>query len=260
MTEPPANGAPPPVAYFNRGDGSRLAYVLSPGRSPTVVFLCGYASDMSGTKARFLEARVTARGQAFLRFDYQGHGRSSGAFVEGGIGLWAEDARALIEHVTAGPLVLAGSSMGAWIMLLVALELKQRVKGLLGIAAAPDVSEDLLLPALDAEQRAVLRREGQVRLRSAYDEAGQLVTRRFIEDGRRHLLLRSAITLDCPVRLLHGMQDTDVPWETALRLARALQSPDVQVTLLKAGGHRLSEPAELDRIYRELESLLCRLD
>lgn len=248
------------MSFLKRPDGARLAYVFSPGNPPTVVFFCGYASDMSGTKARFLEAGARARGQAFLRFDYQGHGRSSGSFGDGSIGLWTGDARAVIEHVTTGPLVLAGSSMGAWIMLLVALGLRSRVKGMLGIASAPDFSEDLLLPALDAEQLAALERQGQVRLPSRYDEAGQLITRRFIEDGRRHLVLRSSLALDCPVRLIHGIEDEDVPWETALRLAAALESADVSLTLVKAGGHRLSEPAELERIHQELEWLLGRLE
>lgn len=239
-----------------RDDGSRIAYAYTPGISPTVVFLSGYASDMSGTKARYLESRTKARGRAFLRFDYQGHGESSGSFVDGGIGLWTEDARSLIEHVTTGPLVLVGSSMGAWIMLIVALALKNRVAALLGIASAPDFSEDLVLPALTREQRNLLEQDGQLHLPSRYGEEPQVVTRHFLEDGRRHLLLGSDIELECPVRLLHGLDDPDVPWHTSVRLCKALRSRDVQLTLLKGGGHRLSSPRDLANIDQALESLI----
>ncbi|HSS65214.1 MAG TPA: alpha/beta hydrolase [Gammaproteobacteria bacterium] len=223
------------------------------------MFFSGYASDMSGTKARFLEARAKSRGRAFLRFDYQGHGESSGSFTDGSIGLWSEDARSLIEHVTRGPLVLVGSSMGAWIMLIVALELKHRVAALMGIAAAPDFSEDLILPALTPEQRESLDRTGLLRLPSRYSDEPQLITRLFVEEGRRHLLLRSDIALECPVRLVHGLEDPEVPWNTSLRLARALRSRDVELTLIKGGDHRLSTPRDLTRIDRALESLVSSI-
>ena len=250
---------PTPTAYFERQGGVRIAYAHTLGRSPTVVLLCGYASDMSGTKARFIEARCKARGQAYLRFDYQGHGESSGDFVDGGVGLWSEDARRLMEDVTQGPLVLVGSSMGAWVMVLVALALKDRVAGLLGIASAPDFSEDLILPALDPAQVDALAREGTVRLTSRYADDPHMVSRHFLEDGRRHLLLRSTIGLHCPVRLLHGLEDPDVPWQTTVRLARALESQDVTLTLIKGGGHRLSEPHELEIIDHALWTLISEL-
>jgi pimeloyl-ACP methyl ester carboxylesterase len=263
LTDPEVSGfagpSPTPVSQFARGDGSRIAYAYTPGATPTVVFFSGYASDMSGTKAVFLEGRAKSRGRAFLRFDYQGHGESSGSFTEGGVGLWSEDARALIEHVCTGPLVLVGSSMGAWIMLMVALELNHRVAALLGIASAPDFSEDLIRPALSPEQRKSLAQTGVLQLPSRYSDEPQVVSRVFMEDGRRHLLLRSDITLDCPVRLLHGLEDADVPWQTSLRLARALSSRDLQLTLIKGGDHRLSSPPNLEIIDRALDSLLCSL-
>lgn len=246
-----------PTSQFARGDGSRIAYAYTPGRPPTVVFFSGYASDMSGTKAVFLESRAKFRGRAFLRFDYQGHGESSGSFSEGGIGLWSEDARTLIEHVSEGPLVLVGSSMGAWVMLIAALQLKHRVVALLGIASAPDFSEDLIRPALNQEQRKSLEQTGLLHLPSRYSDEPQVVSRRFLEDGRRHLLLRSDIELECPVRLLHGLEDPDVPWQTSLRLAEALRSRDVQLTLIKGGDHRLSSLGALESIDRVLESLIC---
>lgn len=224
-----------------------------------MVFLSGYASDMSGTKATFLEAGAKSRGRAFLRFDYQGHGESSGEFADGSIGLWSEDARALIEHVCSGPLLLVGSSMGAWIMLEVALALKHRVAALLGIASAPDFSEDLILPTLSPEQTAELQQEGMLKLPSRYADEPQIVSRHFLEEGRRHLLLRSQIGLDCPVRLLHGLEDPDVPWQTSVRLAGALRSRDVQLTLIKGGDHRLSSPDELQIIQDALDSLIASL-
>ncbi|MDX1514110.1 MAG: alpha/beta hydrolase [Gammaproteobacteria bacterium] len=253
--EPPA-----PVRYLHGPGGERLAYVVSAGRAPTVVFLCGYASHMGGTKARFLESRCRRRGQAYLRFDYQGHGESSGSFEQGTIGLWAEDARRVIESVTEGGLVLVGSSMGAWIMLLTGLALKHRLAGLVGVASAPDFSEDLIRPSLTPEQRARLERDGVLQVPSDYSEAPQLISRNFLDEARRHLLLRGRIPLDCPVRLIHGLDDPDVPWRTSLRLLDALASDDARLILVKGGGHRLSASGELDLIGDELDALIDRIE
>ena len=177
-----------------------------PGAAPTVVFLGGYASDMTGTKASYLEGWCRARGQAFLRFDYQGHGRSSGRLADGTIGLWRDDALAVLREGAPGPLLLVGSSMGAWIMLLAALAMPERIQALVGVAAAPDFTEDLLWARLGEEQRARLRGDGVIRLPSGYGEPLPF-TWRLVEEGRRHLLLRAPIPLSCPVRLLHGTAD-----------------------------------------------------
>jgi pimeloyl-ACP methyl ester carboxylesterase len=209
-----------------------------------VIFLGGYASDMTGTKATYLEDWCQARGRAFIRFDYQGHGRSSGRLTEGTIGGWRDDALAVITACARGPLLLVGSSMGAWIMLLTALAIPDRIQGLVGVAAAPDFTEDLLWARLGADQRIALQRDGVIRQPSTYGEPLPF-TWRLVEDGRRHLLLRTPIPLHCPVRLLHGIADEDVPWETSRRLAEALRGRDVALTLVKDGGHRLSEPHEL---------------
>lgn len=260
MTEPGedkvADAPLTPTSRFVREDGAQIAYAYTMGAPPTVVFLGGYASDMTGTKATFLETRSKMRGRAFLRFDYQGHGESSGSFRDGSIGLWSEDAEALIEHATNGPLVLVGSSMGAWIMLEVALRLKTRIVALMGIASAPDFSEDLILPSLDSAKRRVLETEGVLELPSRYSDAPQVISRHFLEEARCHLLLRSDIELECPVRLLHGLEDPDVPWQTSMRLAKALRSRDVQVTLIKDGDHRLSSLRDLATIERALEALI----
>jgi pimeloyl-ACP methyl ester carboxylesterase len=235
---------PPDVRVVVTEGGARLACVSHPGAAPTVVFLGGYASDMTGTKASYLEGWCRARGQAFLRFDYQGHGRSSGRLADGTIGLWRDDALAVLRECAPGPLLLVGSSMGAWIMLLTALAMPERIQALVGVASAPDFTEDLLWARLGEDQRAILRRDGVIRLASDYGEPLPF-TWRLVEEGRRHLVLRAPIPLSCPVRLLHGTADADVPWETSRRLADMLVSRDVALTLVKDGGHRLSEPHEL---------------
>jgi pimeloyl-ACP methyl ester carboxylesterase len=248
--------ARPDLRFVLREGGARVACVPSPGTGPTVVFLGGYASDMTGTKATYLETWCRARGRAFVRFDYQGHGLSSGrlGLVDGSIGDWRDDALAVLRDCTTGPLLLVGSSMGAWIMLLAALAIPERIHALVGVAAAPDFTEDLLWNRLGAEDRATLRRDGVVRAPSSYGEPLPF-TWRLVEDGRRHLVLRAPIALRCPVRLLHGLADEDVPWDTSRRLAEALGSPDVTLTLVKDGGHRLSELRELALLGAAVASL-----
>ena len=236
-------------------DGRRIAYRLSAGRGPGVVFLGGFRSDMTGTKAEFLEAWARARGHAFLRFDYTGHGASSGDFRDGGIGDWAQDARDAILRLTEGPQVLVGSSMGGWIALLFARRTPARVAGLVGIAAAPDFTEDAMWAGFDAEQRARLEADGEVLLPSEYDDEPYPITRRLIEDGRRNLVLREPLELPFPVRLLHGTADCDVPVEVALRLLGHAEGPDIRLTLVKDADHRFSTPENLDLLARTLEEV-----
>jgi pimeloyl-ACP methyl ester carboxylesterase len=238
------------------GPNGRIAYVATPGRGPTVMFLGGLRSDMTGTKATFLEAWCRARGQAFLRFDYTGHGASAGSFEDGTIGAWSADALAVLDRLTEGPVVLVGSSMGGWAMLNVALARPDRVAALVGLAAAPDFTEDLIWDRWDAATRAALLRDGVVREPNPYDPAGYPYTRALIEDGRRHLRLRAPLPLACPVRLLHGQRDDAVPWQTSLRLADRLDGGDVQVTLIKDGDHRLSRETDLSVLGRTLAPLL----
>jgi pimeloyl-ACP methyl ester carboxylesterase len=228
-------------------DGRRLAFQRVAGRRPGVLFCGGYTSDMTGTKALALETFCRAQGRAFTRFDYSGHGASLGEFAEGTLGLWAEDALAIVDRATAGPLLVVGSSMGGWIMLLAALRRPERVRGLVGIAAAPDFTHDLILPGLTPEQRLLLDRDGVFLAPSTYGEPTP-ITRRLLEDGERHLLLRASIPIRCPVHLLHGQEDPDVPWLTSLRLAARLESPAVTVELVKDGDHRLSRPEDIDRL------------
>lgn len=246
--------------FLDAGGGTRLAYHHTPGRAPGFVFLPGLRSDMTGTKALRVEAFCRARGLACLRFDYRGHGASSGAFEEGTIGAWRADALAALDALTEGPQVLVGSSMGGWIMLLAARERPERIAGLVGLAAAPDFVCDLIEPALGPEQHAALAREGRIELPSAYDEAPMPLTRRLIEEARAQRVLDRPLPITCPVRLLHGMRDPDVPWHTAVTLAGHLDAEDVAITLIKDGEHRLSRDSDLLRLEGELTALLAQLD
>lgn len=253
----PANNQTPD--RLTRPDGANIAYRKTPGKHPGIVFLGGFMSDMTGTKATALESYARRRGHAFLRFDYLGHGQSSGDFTEGTIGRWADDAVAALDALSEGPQILVGSSMGGWLMLLAALARPERVAALVGIAAAPDFTEDLMWAEFSEEVRETLSRDGVYHEPSDYGDAPYPITRRLIEEGREHLLLRAEIPLDCPVRLLHGMADRDVPYRLSLTLAETLRSDDVEVTLVKNGDHRLSEPTDLARLEATLDGLLAKL-
>ena len=238
-----------------RPDGARIAYHCSEGARPGVVFLGGLRSDMTGTKATALEAACAAAGRAFVRFDYFGHGQSTGAFIDGTIGRWRDDALAVLDELTDGRQVLVGSSMGGWIMLLAALARPQRIHGLVGVAAAPDFTEDLMWDRYDEATRRVLATDGVYREPNPYDDEPTPVTMQLIDDGRKNLLLRGPIPITCPVRLLHGEADAEVPWATSIRLAEALQSVDVTISLVKGGDHRLSKPGDLARLVATVEEV-----
>jgi len=246
----------PSPSILTRDDGATIAYHRRAGHAPGVMFLGGFMSDMSGTKATALDAWCAARGQAFLRFDYFGHGKSSGEFAEATVGRWRDDALAVFDRLTEGPQVLVGSSLGGWIMLLLALARPARVKALVGIASAPDATEDLMWKEFPEEIRLLIEREGSARIPSNYSDQGYLITWKLIEEGRRHLLMREKIAVECPVRLVHGLLDEDVPWRRSLDLAGKLAGPDVQVTLIKDGDHRLSRDQDLALITRTLATLL----
>jgi pimeloyl-ACP methyl ester carboxylesterase len=237
------------------GDGRRLAHVRVEGRGPWVVFLGGFRSDMTGKKATHLEAWARSSGRAFLRFDYTGHGGSSGRIEDGCIGDWAADAEAAIARLTQGPVVLVGSSMGGWIALLVAGRIG-RVAGLVGIAAAPDFTEDLMWARFSEAERREMAERGRIELPSAYSEEPDVITRRLIEDGRDRLVLRAPLALPFPVRLLHGTDDADVPMDVALRLLAHAGSPDLQLTLVRGEGHRFSTPERLAQIVAAVEEVL----
>jgi pimeloyl-ACP methyl ester carboxylesterase len=240
-------------------DGSRLAYRYRPGRGPTIVFLSGYMSDMSGTKAEALDGWAAASGRAFLRLDYSGCGASEGRFEDGTIGGWRDDARAVIDARAPGPVLLVGSSMGGWIALLLAAAMRERVAGLVGIAAAPDFVDWGLWADLDETQRAALMRDGRIELPSGYAESPYVYTRALVEDGRANRVMDQPIDYAGPVRLLQGQADPEVPWQLALDIAGRLSSSDVQVILVKDGDHRLSRPADLALLTATIELLLEKI-
>src|SRR5690625_983818 len=247
-------------AYLVTSAGRSIAYHRTAARgdregAPGVVFLGGFRSNMEGTKARWVEEWARARGYACLRFDYSGYGASSGAFEEGCIGDWAEDAVEAVEALTEGPQVLVGSCMGGWIALLLARRFPGRVAGLVGIAAAPDFTETFWARA-SATQRETILREGVVHVPSEYADEPTPITSRLIEEGRSHLVLDSGIRLDCPVRLLHGLADEDVVPATGLDLVEAIDGEDVRLTLVKGADHRFSTERDLALIGRELDELL----
>lgn len=253
-----ANGGflPARAGILARADGASIAYRSLPGKGPGIVFLHGFHSDMEGGKALALEAFCREQGRAFLRFDLFGHGKSSGAVEDGCIGRWADDATAMLDDLTEGPQILVGSSLGGWIALLTALRRRPRIAGLVGIAAAPDFTEDLMWRDFTPEQRRELIETGRVVMENCgQPEKPWTIPRRLIEEARNHLLLRDAINLDCPVRLIHGQKDADVPWQTALRIADCLAGNDVEVTLIKDGDHRLSRDEDLARLVRVVAAL-----
>jgi pimeloyl-ACP methyl ester carboxylesterase len=243
---------------LTRQGGPTLAWRRLPGRAPAVMFLPGYRSDMGGAKATEIAAWCEGRGQALMLFDYSGHGESAGAFEDGSIGAWTADALAIIDYVApVGPLLLVGSSMGGWIALLAAIARPERVRAMLLIAAAPDFTESLMWASMMPDERSTLLRVGRLMAPSAYGDPYP-ITLRLIEEGRDHLLLTEGagkVPVTCPVRLLHGQRDPDVPWETSLRLAARLAADDVRLTLIKDGDHRLSRPADLALLRGSLAAL-----
>ena len=240
-------------AHLTMPDRRRIAFRYTPGTGPALVFLPGYMSDMSGSKATAVFEWARAQGHACLLLDYSGCGASSGKFADGSLTRWRDEVIAVIDGACRGPIILVGSSMGGWLMLLVALAMPQRIVGLIGIAAAPDFTEW----GFDADEKTEIKATGKhVRpLSPAYKGEPLGTSRAFWLSGQANLLLEHPIPLDCPVRLLHGQQDADVPWQTSLRLAEVLHSADVQVTLIKDGDHRLSRDCDIALLLRTVAAL-----
>ena len=231
-------------------DGRRLAYRLRPGSSPAILFLPGYASDMDGAKALAVDGFAQSRGLAMLRFDYSGTGLSGGSFEDGTLDRWLDEALAMLDLLPEGPAIVVGSSMGGWIALHLALRRPERVAALVGIAAAPDFTDW----GFNDEQRAEIEAKGRL------DDSGPGIARGFWQSGQQLLLLEKPIAIHCPVRLVHGENDSDVPLPVAYRLLQQLRSTDAQLTIVKGGGHRLSEPNEIAAILHTLAGLLVTRD
>lgn len=233
---------------LDRGDGQQVAWRRVDGRGPTVVWLGGFMSDMAGTKAQALADWALAEGRAFLRFDYLGHGESSGNFRDGTISRWRADAIAAIEALTEGPLVLVGSSMGGWISCLVAAVMPERLHAVVLIAPAADFTEALMKPGLPPEAHEAIARDGEWIRPSLYEPTGYPITRGLLEDGARWTILCAPVPIEVPVRVLQGREDPDVPWQHALELANTIKSEDVVFTLIKDGDHRLSRDQDIARL------------
>ncbi|KZX60608.1 alpha/beta hydrolase [Halioglobus sp. HI00S01] len=247
-----------PMKMLSRSDDATIAYEHVPGAGPGIVFLSGFNSNMQGDKALYLDQWCREQGRQFTRFDYFGHGSSSGDFAEGTLGRWIEDAIHVFDEVTDGPQLLVGSSMGGWIMLHVALARSERVRALVGIAAAPDFTRGLAEHGLSPEQKLQLELSGLCFIDNCYDDGEPYpISQQLLEEGAGHCLLGGEdIAIPQPVRLLHGQCDGDIPWRTSLKLAEKLTSTDVEVHLVKDGDHRLSRPGDLARLGRTLQALL----
>jgi pimeloyl-ACP methyl ester carboxylesterase len=243
------------AGFLARPDGERLAWRQAAGAGPTVVWLGGFRSDMAGTKAQALADWALAEGRAYVRFDYFGHGESSGAFRQGTITRWREDALAVIDELTSGDLVLVGSSMGGWIACLAAMARPERVKAMVLVAPAPDFTETLMAPEIPPEGRAALAADGVWLRPSEYGDPYP-ITRALLEDGARWSILgEEPVPIEVPVRILQGGADPDVPWRHALELAQSVKGADVVFTLVKDGDHRLSRPQDIARLIAAVEEV-----
>ncbi len=247
-----------PPDYLETRSKQMLAFHKTEGTGPTVIFLGGFKSEMTGTKALHLEDWAKRTGNSYLRFDYSGHGVSSGVFSEGCIGDWANDAEEVIQRTTDGPLVLIGSSMGGWISCILAQRMAERIAGLITIAAAPDFTEDEFWTQFSDRQKSQITENNIIYLPSEYGEPYP-ITRRLIEDGRKHLILRSRFQVDFPVRMLQGDQDQSVTRETALRFFDHVEGGDIHLSFLKGGDHSLSTPENLAVLENHLNSLIEQL-
>ena len=251
----------PIPSILTRDNGTSIAYHYTSGKSPGIMFFSGFKSDMTGVKALNLEEYCRLRGNAFLRFDYQGHGQSSGDFDDGTIGKWASDAIDALDQLTFGPQVLVGSSMGSWIMMLAALARPERVAGLIGLASAPDFTEDLILSKLSNSEKFELETNGFINILNKHgDEEPYRITKKFLKESSDQLLLRAPVNLNCPIRLIHGINDEDVPWSTSIRIMETVTSSDIETTLVKASDHRLSGEDDIARLLRTLDLLLDQLE
>lgn len=241
--------------FLDRAGGARLAWRAVAGLGPAVVWLGGFRSDMAGTKAQALADWALARGRAYVRFDYFGHGESDGDFAEGTITRWREDALVVLSELTEGPVVLVGSSMGGWIACLAAMAVPERVKALVLIAPAPDFTEKLMAPEMGEAARTEMAQTGVWMRPSEYGDPYP-ITRDLLEDGARWSILDGPVNVEAPVRILQGGADPDVPWRHALQLAQGLKGEDVVFTLIKDGDHRLSRPADIARLIAALEEVV----
>jgi pimeloyl-ACP methyl ester carboxylesterase len=234
------------TSFYSFSSDKNLAYLKSEGKNPAIVWLGGLRSDMTGSKAEALHQAASKAGFGFLRFDYSGHGQSSGQFADCVMSDWIDEAEAIINDLTSGPVILVGSSMGGWIGQILALRMAEKVQGLVLIAPATDMTEKLMWDEMSAEERAILARDGRIEEPSQYSPDPLVITKRLIDDGQQYGLLGKPIAISCPVRILQGDQDPDVPWQHGLLTHQAITSPDCEFILIKGGDHRLSRPQDIE--------------
>ena len=247
------------IQYLKRENKQDIAYVYTApsvegDKYPLVMFLGGYRSDMGGTKATYLQEQCAARGQAYVRFDYSGHGQSGGEFEEGTIGQWLDDALAILDHVMNESVVLVGSSMGGWIALLVARARAGVIDGLVGIAAAPDFTEEIYC-RLNGAQRQELEENGTAYVENDYSDEPYAFTKVFYQEAKSHLLLGEVRVVNYPIRLIQGGQDKDVPWQTAIKIQKVYEGAESDIVIIEDGDHRLSRSDDLEIIDKEIKSV-----
>ena len=245
------------IAYTSNTNNKKeyIHYKHLSGKSPGIIFLSGYMSDMEGNKALALEEFCKELGHSYIRFDYRGHGTSDGTLIDGSVSNWTKDALIILDNIAKGQQILVGSSMGGWIMMLLALKRKERISGLVGIASAPDFTEDLLPLQLGKDKIEEIYSQEEVRI-TRDDGSKNIVTKMLLEDGKTNLILREQITIDCPVELIHGIDDEVVPWETTLEILNKISSPNVNVTLIKSGDHRLSSPSNIQQLKQTVRKMI----
>lgn len=236
--------------------GTEIAYDRSLGAGPGIVYLGGFRSNMDGRKALYVQGLCESLGLAFVRFDYAGHGVSSGRFEEGSLSLWLADSLAVLDQLTTGPQILVGSSMGAWLMIHVALARSNRIQALVGIASAPDFTDDFSL--LNAQQHEDLKSNGFCTCHSSQGEP-YIISQAFVDDSLQYRLLDKSLPIHCPVRLLHGTQDQSVSWQQSLKLSQQLQSLDIELILFKNGDHRLANNKQLSRLAEVIMNVVQSL-
>jgi pimeloyl-ACP methyl ester carboxylesterase len=243
-------------SFLELKDSNRLAYFHTTGniKVPAILFLGGFMSDMNGTKAIALEQFCKAKGYSYMRFDYFGHGQSTGTFTQGTIGTWKNNVLTMIDHLGNQPVIIVGSSMGAWLMFLAAQERKQKIAALIGIASAPDFTENLIWDLMNEDERQQLLENGLFEQHSPYNQNPYPISKTLIEEGRNHLILPSDIAISCPVRLLHGMKDDDVPYNLSISLVQKIQSQDVQLQLIKDSDHRMSSDSDIRLITHVIKN------
>ncbi len=227
--------------------------------SPTFVFFAGHGSDMNGTKALAVDEWAQENGYGIIRFDYFGHGQSSGEYLDGTISIWRKDCNAVLDQLTTGPVIIVGSSLGGWLMMLAARDRIDRIKGLIGIAAAPDFTDDLIWNALSSEDQLKMKRDGKIALPNPYSDDDVIYPYSLITDGRDNFVLRDKQETPFPVRLLHGMDDEEVPSSTAETLAKNLIGNDIQVVLVKGAGHRFSSAEQIDILIATLGEIALKV-